>query len=66
MMGNQRIGADRDDLVEEVEGEEVVGEGHTDGTEDGQGETGVETGLGMFVQSPHIAHGIEDGDGPEG
>ena len=65
MMGDQRIGADGDDLVKEVQGEKIVGEGHTDGTEDGQREAGIEPGLGMFVQAPHISHGIEDGDGPE-
>ncbi len=65
MMGNQRIGADRDDLVEEVQGKEVVGKGDPDGPERCQGKTGIEAGLGMFLEAPHIAHGVEDGNDPQ-
>jgi len=56
MVGNQRIGADRDDFIKQVHGKEVVGEGNPYGAKDGQGETGVKASLGMFVQPPHVPH----------
>jgi hypothetical protein len=66
MMSDQRIGADRDDLIKKIEGKQVVCKGDTDGPEYGQGETGIEPGLTGFVVSPHIPHGIKDGYNPQG
>ena len=65
VMGDQRIGADGDDLVEEIQGEQVVGEGHPDGPEDRQGKTGVEPGLGMLLEAAHVAHRIKDRNHPQ-
>ncbi len=55
-MGNKRVGADGDDLIEEVHGEEIVGKGDADCPEDGQGEAGVKTGLSMFFKAAHVPH----------
>jgi hypothetical protein len=65
VVGNQRIGADRNDLVKEVQGEEVIGKGNTDGPEERQGKTGIKAGLGMFMQTAHVAHGIENRNDPQ-
>jgi hypothetical protein len=50
VVSNQGIGADRDNLVEKIHGEEVVGKGDADCSKDGQGETGIEPGLGMLLR----------------
>jgi len=65
MMGDQGVGADADNLVKEIHGEEVVGEGHPDRPEQRQGEAGVEAGLGVFFEAAHIAHGVEDRQHPQ-
>jgi hypothetical protein len=65
VMGDQGVGADADDFIEEIEGEEVVGKGDPHGPEQGQGETGVEPGLGMLVQPPHVAGRVENRQNPE-
>ena len=65
MVGNQRIGADRDNLIEKIHGEKIVGKGHADGPEDGQGETGIKPSLCVFFESAHVAHRIKNGDRPE-
>ena len=65
VMCNQWIGADRHYLIKKVQGKKVVGQRNTDGSEDRQGKSGVEPGLGMFLQSPHIAHRVIDRNSPE-
>jgi len=65
MMGDQWVGADRNDLVEQIHRQKIVGKGHPDGPEDRKGETGVEAGLGVFFEPPHIPHRIVNGDGPQ-
>jgi hypothetical protein len=65
VMSHQRIGADADDLVEEVHGQQIVGKGYADGAEQRQGKAGVETGLGMFMQAAHISGRIEHCQDPE-
>ena len=58
-MSNQRISADTDNLIKEIHGKKVIRKGYADGTENSQSKTGVKPGLRMFLQPPHISHGIK-------
>ena len=65
MMGHQRIGADADDFVKQIQGEQIVGKGAAHGAEQGQGEAGVETRLRVLLQAAHIAGRVKHRDHPE-
>jgi len=65
MMRNKWISADTDNLIKEIQGKKIIGKSHSDGTEEGQGKTGVKPGLGMFLQAAHIAHGVKYSYNPE-
>ena len=65
VMGHERIGADADNLVEQIEGQQVIGEGAADGAEQGQGKAGVEARLLVLVEAPHVSRRIEDCDHPQ-
>ena len=64
-MSNQWIRADADNLIKEIQGEKVVSKSHTDCPEESQCKTGIKSGLGMFVQTAHVAHGIEHCNNPQ-
>ncbi len=64
-MGHQREGGERDDLVEDEEGEDVGRESHTEGARDGDGETDVEPGLVRLVVATHVADGVDGGHDPQ-
>ena len=65
VMGDQRVRGDADDLVEEIQREQIVGEGAPDGAEKRQCETGIEAGLRVLPEAAHIAGRIEHRDHPE-
>ncbi len=65
MMTNQGIRTNRNYLVEEIHGKEVVRQGNTDGSKDGQGKTGIKAGLTGFIMSPHVTQRVEDRDHPQ-
>ena len=65
VMGDQRIGADADDLVEQIKREQVVGERAADGAEQRQGEAGVEARLRVLVEAAHVAGRVEDRQHPQ-
>ena len=65
VVGDQGIGADADNLVEKIQGKQVVGEGAADGAEQGQGEAGVEARLLMLVEAAHITRRVEHSDDPQ-
>jgi len=59
------IGRYADDLVKEIKGEEVVGEGATNGAEQREGEAGAEARLGVLLQAAHVAGGVKHGHHPQ-
>ncbi len=65
MVGNQRIGADRDNLIKKVHGKEIIRKGNANGAKYRQRKTGVKPGLGMLLQPAHIAHRIVNRNGPQ-
>ncbi len=64
-MGDQRIGGKGENLVEQVERQEIAGEGHADGCTDGDGETGEIAGLIMLLETAHVPDGINRGQNPQ-
>ena len=59
LVGNQRIGRDRQRLVEQEQREQVAGEGDSDGAAERDGEADVEYRLAWLVVGPHVADRIE-------
>ena len=64
-MCHQREGGERKDLVEDEQGEEIAGEGHSHHRGDREGEEEVETRLILLVVTPHVADRIGRGHDPE-
>ena len=59
VVGDERVGREREHLVEEIEREQVAGEGDAEGGAEGDGEEGVEARLGVLLQAAHVADRIE-------
>src|SRR4030042_3913125 len=64
-MGDERIRGHRQDFIEDIHGDQVSGEGHAHGAEDGQGKTEVISRLSMLLQCPHVSYGVEGYQDPE-
>ncbi len=64
-MGHQRIGADRQHLVEHQKRQHVAGEGDAHGRGQREREEGVEAGLVGLVMAAHVADRIDRGQDPE-
>ena len=65
VVDDERVGRDGQHFVEDIEGKEIAGEGdpHRGGQAEGEGEE-IPV-LGVFLEPPHIADGIEGRDDPE-
>jgi hypothetical protein len=64
-MGDQGVGGEGQHLIENEQGEEVVGVGDPHHRGDGNGEAGVEAGLVVFIVAAHVADGVDGGHQPE-
>ena len=64
-VGDQRIGRDRQHLIEKVNREQVGREGHAHGGAKRNAKKGIETSLGVLVQPTHIAYGVKRGGDPQ-
>ena len=63
LVGNQRVRRKRENFVTQEQGEQVIGEGHTECGGNGDGEAHVEPRLVLFVVAAHVTdgvHGIHD------
>ena len=64
-VGHERVGGQRQRLVEDEQGDEVVRERDPHGGPDGDREAGVEPRLVLLVMRPHVADGVDRGDEPQ-
>src|SRR4030042_6026571 len=64
-MGDEWIRGHRQDFVEDVQGDQVSGEGYAHGPENGQGKTEVVSCLSMLLQCPHVSYGVDGYQDPE-
>ncbi len=64
LVGDQRIGGKGQHFIEYEQREQVGRKGNPHGTEQGNGETGVEQGLALLAVAAHVADGIDGGDDP--
>ena len=64
-MGDERVGRQRQNLVEDEQGQQVLGEGDADGGRNGHGEEEIETGLVDFMVATHVANSVERCDNPQ-
>jgi hypothetical protein len=64
-MGDEWIRGYRQDFVEDIQGDQVSGEGHAHGAENGQGKTEVISRLSMLLQCPHVSYGVDRYQDPE-
>ena len=62
---DEGIREERQQLVEEDEREQVLGQRHAHGRGDAQGESGEEPGLLVLVAAAHVADGVDAGQYPE-
>jgi hypothetical protein len=65
VVGNEGVGRNADNFLEQIKGEQIVGKGTSNRTKQSQGKTGIESCLRVLLQSAHVSHRIEDGDYPE-
>ncbi len=65
VVGDQRIGTDGNNLVEEIHGKKIICKGDSHGSKKRKRETGIKARLCMLIQRPHIAHGIKCRHNPE-
>ncbi len=65
VVGHQRIGADADNFVEQVERQKIVRERAAHGAEQRQGKAGIEARLGVFLEAAHVTGGVKNRQHPE-